>query len=149
MESLSEVLARHQRIALDSHVLLYFFEAHPEFGPPSRAVMRAVADGLPAVTTVLTLLDALVMPRRLRDQEIYDQHLTVLTTFPHLTLVPIDQAMAREAAELRARYPALRTPDALAIAAGLAHGATLYVTNDPRSFQVSEIQRLNLRDVVL
>jgi predicted nucleic acid-binding protein len=149
MESLSETLRHHQCIALHSNVLLYYFEAHPEFGPLSRAVMREVADGLPAVTTVLTLMDALVMPVRLKNQEQYDRHRSVLTNFPNLRVLPIDQAAAERAAVLRARSPRLTTPDALTIAVGLNEGATLFVTNDARTVQSSEIKVLNLRDALL
>jgi predicted nucleic acid-binding protein len=149
MESLTEALHRHRCIALDSNVLLYYFEAHPDFGPLSRAVMREVADGLAAVTTVLTLIDSLVMPLRLKDADLYAQHLAVLTGFPNLTLLPIDREVAEEAATLRARYPVLSTPDALTIAAGRRQSATLYVTNDARHVQLAEIGVLNLRDVLL
>jgi predicted nucleic acid-binding protein len=149
MESLIATLRRHQCIALHSNVLLYYFEAHPEFGPLSRAVMREVADGLAAVTSTLTLLDALVMPVRLKNEEQYDRHLSVLTTFPNLTVWPIDLAAAERAAALRARSPRLTTPDALAIAIGLNAGATLFVTNDARTLQSSDIAVLNLRDALL
>lgn len=146
MESLTETLHRHQCITLHSNVLLYYFEAHPEFGPLSRAVMREVADGLPAVTSVLTLMDALVMPVRLKNDEQYERHVSVLTSFPNLRLLPVDQAAAERAAALRARSPRLTTPDALTLAIGLNNGATLYVTNDARSVQFSEMKVLNLRD---
>jgi predicted nucleic acid-binding protein len=149
MEGLSEVLRRHPCIALDSNVLLYFFEAHPEYGPLSRAVMKEVADGLPAVTGMLTLMDALVMPVRLKRQDLYDQHLAALTSYPNLSVLPIDRPAVEGAARLRARYPSLSTPDALTIALGQLHGATLYVTNDPRPVQTKEMPVLNLRDVVL
>jgi predicted nucleic acid-binding protein len=149
MESLIESLRRHQCIAVHSNVLLYYFEAHPEFGPLSRTVMREVADGLPAVASVLTLMDALVMPVRLKNQEQYDRHLSILTGFPNLRLLPIDQETAERAASLRARSPRLTTPDALTIAIGLKEGATLYVTNDARNVQATEIKVLNLRDALL
>jgi predicted nucleic acid-binding protein len=147
MENVAEVLRGHQCIALDAHVVLYYFEAHPEYGPLSRAVMRQVADGLPAVTSVLTLMNALVMPLRLKNQELYDQHLMSLIDFPNLRVLPIDRDVAEQAAGLRARYPILRTPDALTIATGLLQNATLYVTNDPRHLQIAEIQVLNLREL--
>jgi predicted nucleic acid-binding protein len=147
MESLSEALRRHQCIALHSNVLLYYFEAHPEFGPLSRAVMREVADGLTAVTSPLTLMDALVMPVRLKNQEQYERHQSVLLNFPNLRVLPIDAEAAERAATLRARSPRLTTPDALTIAIGLGQGATLYVTNDPRTIQAAEIKVLNLRDI--
>jgi predicted nucleic acid-binding protein len=148
MEDLSEALGKHQRIALDSKVLLYYFEAHPEYGPLSRTVMRAVADGLMAVAPVLTLMDALVMPYRLKNHELAEQHLVCLTTFPNLSLIAIDREIAGRAALLRAHHPILRAPDALTIACGLAHNATLFVTNDSRHLQLPEMPVLNLREML-
>ncbi|MCC6628008.1 MAG: PIN domain-containing protein [Chloroflexi bacterium] len=147
MESLIAALRAHPCIALHSSVLVYYFEAHPDYGPLSRVVMREVADGLPAVTTTLTLMDALVMPLRLKNQEQYERHHSVLTTFLNLRLLPIDQAVVEQAAALRARAPRLSTPDALTIAVGRAHGATLYVINDARTVHGAEMDVLNLRDV--
>ncbi len=46
-----------------------------------------------------------------------------LVVIPHLSVVEIDQAVARRAADLRAKH-GIRTPDALQIAAALIHGAT-------------------------
>jgi predicted nucleic acid-binding protein len=40
-------------------------------------------------------------------------------------LVPVDRAIARSAARLRAEHPALRLPDALSLATALASDATL------------------------
>lgn len=40
-------------------------------------------------------------------------------------VVPVDRALARRAAELRARHRGLRPPDALSLAAALAQGAEL------------------------
>lgn len=148
MEELRSALAPHRCIVLASNVLLHYFEAHPEFGPLARAVMRQVADGLPAITSVLTLLDSLVMPLRLKQPDLYHQHLEVLTTFPNLLVLPIDQAVVERAATLRARYPMLGTPDALTIATGLLNQASLYVTNEPRHLQLAEIKILNLRSIV-
>ena len=62
-----------------------------------------------------------------------------------LTIVHLDARVARIGAELRAMY-GLRTPDALQIAACLAHGAEAFVTNDRRLRRVSKMRVMVLED---
>jgi predicted nucleic acid-binding protein len=50
---------------------------------------------------------------------------------PHLELVPLDMAIATEAARLRGAYGA-RTPDAVHAATALASRADVLVSNDQR-----------------
>jgi predicted nucleic acid-binding protein len=59
----------------------------------------------------------------------------------HLRTVPIDDALAERAAELRARHN-VRTPDALQLAAALLTGAAAFLTNDAALTCVSEIEVL-------
>lgn len=50
------------------------------------------------------------------------------------------------ASDLRAKY-AIRTPDALQIAAGLSLGATGFLTNDGRLKRVTELEVLLLDEI--
>lgn len=48
----------------------------------------------------------------------------------NIQVVAIDRAIARRAAELRAAHPALRLPDALAVATALRHGTELLTLDE-------------------
>ena len=61
----------------------------------------------------------------MRDYELYLAH------FPNLRVVPLDIALAREAAQVRA-VTRLRMPDAIQVAAARLSGADGIVTNDKR-----------------
>lgn len=54
---------------------------------------------------------------------------TFLTDFPNLTALPVDLAVASQAANLRTTTE-IRLPDALIIASGLLAGCELIVSND-------------------
>jgi predicted nucleic acid-binding protein len=74
-------------------------------------------------------MEALVLPIRKADaglQANFEQAL--LGT--DMRLLPISQAVLREAARLRAVIPALRTPDALHAATAIREGCALFLTND-------------------
>lgn len=139
MEELTAILAQQQRIALDTKIFIYHFESHPRFGPVAATIFQTVEAGLGAVTSMITLMEVLILPKRMGLIELYDRHLFTLLRFPHLELLPVDRALAEQAAQLRATYPTLRALDALNLGAGLLRGATLYVTNDERARQVREV----------
>jgi len=60
-------------------------------------------------------------------------------------LYPVDEIVAERAAEIRAQYQ-YRTPDAIQLATGLEHDATLFITNDKRLKNFLELTVLVLDD---
>ncbi len=119
-------------IALDTAVFIYFIEEHPTYLPPI-VPLFAFADGgeRALVTSVLTLLEVLVVPYRAGAAGLADRYEALLTRSRGLRLIPIDPAQTRVAAQLRARHR-VRTPDALQLAAALTSGCGSFVTNDRR-----------------
>lgn len=65
---------------------------------------------------------------------------------PSLTTVVINAAIAERAAALRVRYR-LRTPDALQVAAALAHGCEAFLTNDRDLARVTDLRMIILDDL--
>jgi predicted nucleic acid-binding protein len=59
--------------------------------------------------------------------ERYEAH---LSRARGLRLVEIDRPLLRSAAQVRARHPSVRTPDAIQLATALAAGCTTFVTGD-------------------
>ena len=113
-------------------VFSYQLAAHPRYAPLACAVLAAVEAGRVAgLATTLTLAEILTVPAKAGDrQAMYDYEL-YLTRFPHLELLPLDEALARETALVRAAT-GLRTPDAIQVAAARLAGAGALVTNDRR-----------------
>ena len=92
-------------------------------------------------------MELAIRPLRLGRSEIADAYESLVQDIEHLAVVGIDQRVGRIGAGLRASY-GMRTPDALQIAACLAHGATAFFTNDRRLCRVAEIEMLLLDDFV-
>lgn len=146
---MKDLLAGHERIALDTSILIYHFEAHPVFGAVCASVLRNVASGrCTAIVSELSLLELIVRPLQLGRQDAADEYETLISHMPHLELVPTDRAVVRRAAALRATY-ALRTPDALLLATAMVHGASLVLTNDRAWKKVTEIKVVCLGDITL
>ncbi len=134
-------------VALDTAPLIYFIEAHPQFGPIIRPLfVDRLGPGLNrGITSVVTLSEVLVQPLRMGRNDLVQQHRDFLTATPHFSLAEVSSGVALRAADLRARY-GLRLADAFQIAAALIYGATLFVTNDDGLRRVTELRVLVLKD---
>jgi predicted nucleic acid-binding protein len=82
--------------------------------------------------------EILVQPVRTGVSEEFDHFIADL----RIQVVPIGRPIARQAAELRAQYTALRLPDALALATALQRQAT-FLTLDLRLRRIAESHGLN------
>ena len=121
-------------VALDTCVLIYAMERHPELGPQARAVLEVLDDPagrLRGVVSTLALLEVLAQPLRLGRRDLAAAYRERLASpAGMLTLVPVSTTIAERAAELRASVPGLKTPDAIHAATALVHRADALITND-------------------
>jgi predicted nucleic acid-binding protein len=117
-------------VALDTVVFIYFIEENPDYLPVLEPVFNAIARGeLEAVTSELTLLEVLVEPYRQGRTALAEHYEALLSNSAGLRLLPLDRALLRTAARIRAR-DGLRTPDAIQAAAALVARCTSLLTND-------------------
>lgn len=122
--------AEGQTVGLDTAPLIYFIEEHPLYLPTVAPFFDALAQGrLRAVTSVVTLLEVLVHPLRYGREELAQQYRDILYNAEGLTVFPLTDTIAEEAAVLRAAHN-LRTPDAIQLATAKHMGASLFLTND-------------------
>jgi len=134
-------------VAFDSAPLIYYLEEHPRYLPLSRELFGAMAQQQTVgLTSVLTLLEVLVVPLRAGRETLASEYRRILSHSRGLTLFPIDQAICERAAKVRAENAWLRTPDALQIATAIEHGAQVIVTNDRRWKRLKEIPVVVLED---
>lgn len=134
------------KVALDTSLLIYFLEANPDYAQMVEPIFAA-ADRyeLRLVTSIVTLLEVLVLPYRQNRLDLVMAYQNILENNSSITLVAVNPSLAKIAAQLRAKY-ALRTPDALQIAAAIATEANVFLTNDLRLKSVTEIPVKVLKD---
>jgi predicted nucleic acid-binding protein len=139
-------LQAHDVIGLDTAIFIYHFEAHPRYLPLTTAALSGVAQGeRQGVTSVITLMELTVRPHQLERPAVAQHYEALLSHFPHLTMVDVDRAVARRAAELRGRYR-VRPADALQVATSLVHMATAFLTNDRRLARLQPLIDIILLD---
>lgn len=144
---LSEALGKIKTIFLDTAPIIYFIEAHHEFGPLVKQVVELMnANRIEAFTSVLTLSEVLPKPVETGNDELAEKFKTYLKNGPNLTLLPIGETIGETAGALRGKYPYLKTVDAVQIAAALDAGAEAFLTNDKKLSKIMEVKILVLKD---
>ena len=129
-----------QRLFLDTPPVIYFVERHPRYADVVREVFVRVRDGIPlAVTSPVTLAECLVAPLRQGQTQLQQDFIDVLVYGQNITFFPIDAALGRRAAEVRAQYN-LSLPDAIQIAVALHAGCEAILTNDLDLRRVTELR---------
>jgi predicted nucleic acid-binding protein len=132
VEALRRDLAACRLVVLDTCVLSYHLSQHPRYTPLTDVVLAAVEAGdVAGLITTVTLAEVLVVPAKAGDRRAMQDYELYLMRFPHLEIVSMDAALARETALVRAEA-GLRMPDAVQMAAARLYGADAAVTNDHR-----------------
>ena len=149
IDDLRQNLAAHTLVLLDTMVFSYQLANHARYAPLTNAVLEAVESGeVRGLTTTVTLAKILTVPAKAGSTRAMQDYKIYLTQFPNLTVIPLDNALARKTALVRAET-GLRTPDAVQVTAARLAGAGAIVTNDRRwTRQVHDPQLLILDDYV-
>jgi predicted nucleic acid-binding protein len=128
MEWIAQV--RGKLVGLDTAPIIYYIERHPLYIETLRSFFQAVNKGECAlVTSVMSLLEVLVIPIRLGNTDLARQYQDILFKTKGLTTMSISPNIAEEAAKLRASYN-IRTPDAIQMAIATFARAEFFLTND-------------------
>jgi predicted nucleic acid-binding protein len=145
--NLPERLRSVSRVFLDTAPVIYYVEENPRYLARVEPVFSALDDGtLTAVTSPVTLAECVVMPFRFGQSELVAAFRDTITTGENTLFISIDDAIAEKAGDLRTRY-GLSLTDTFQIAAALASGCDLFLTNDRDLKQVTEIEVLVLDDL--
>ncbi|MEY2513812.1 MAG: hypothetical protein QOJ89_1170 [bacterium] len=110
------------QVALDADVIIAFLDAADD--QHERAVDELpprLAAGDRVLVCASVFAEVMVRPSQHGTEATVDEFLDAIGA----TVVVVDRGLARRAAHLRARHPALRLPDALSLAAALTSGAEL------------------------
>ncbi len=133
-------------VALDTCVFIYFIEANQDYLRAVEPVFQKIdASNLSAVTSSLTLLETLVVPYRVGDQDLAERYERLLTDSRGLTCEPIGNSILKAAAMIRAKT-GIRTPDAVQLSTAIRAGCTTFVTNDRRLPSLGRLEVVQIND---
>ncbi len=127
-------------IFLDTAPVIYYVEAHPFYFPKVEKLFEHIDKGMvTAVTSQITLSECLILPYRLKSEELAQKFSALIVGGANTLFIPIDDSMAKQAAKLRVKYN-LSLTDAMQIAAALAAGCDAFLTNDIALKRVRELK---------
>jgi predicted nucleic acid-binding protein len=119
-----------QIYALDTVVLIYFLERHPDYYDGAKNLFRRIEAGeISAVLSTLVFAELLVPAFRLNKTQLIHKIIRSLSNFPNLKMVPVSPDISIDAARLRAKI-GIRTPDAIHLSTAFASNAKGLITND-------------------
>jgi predicted nucleic acid-binding protein len=123
---------RRGKIYIDANILIYAMEGHDIYGPALAKLLIAIEEGrVRALTSELSLAEVLVGPLRDDDSVGCAVFELLLEAESSLKTVPVDRAVLKRSAEIRATSRA-RLPDAIHLATAELMECAFFVTEDRR-----------------
>ncbi len=127
---LERFLKKHRTLALDTGVFIYFVETHQNYFLLCNRIFEAIENNeVRASTSTLSLLEVLVQPYRMNNEELVLKFYALMSTYPNLAWIDMSLNIADLAAKLRAQHR-LKTPDSIQAASAIVSGATGFICND-------------------
>ena len=141
-------MKQHRIIGIDTMVFIYLLEDHPVFSEVCGNILEQIETGnIRGVTSVITLLEIMVKPKKDNKQSIADDYQMIISNFPNLDVVDVDMEISNIASTLRGNYN-IKTPDAIQIATCIYKGGTAFFTNDSMLKKVKEVEVILLKDII-
>ena len=145
---MEELNLKGKIIGLDTMIFIYHFEENQIYSPLTFSIFESLEKGnINAVTSILTLLEILVKPKRENNLILTEKYKILFETFPNLQMKTLDENIADIASSLRANYN-INTPDAIQVATSLEAQADIFITNDASLKKVTEIKVLLLSELL-
>lgn len=118
------------KVYLDTNIVIYAIEGFADLAAQIQALLQALDDAqIVAVTSELTLAEALIKPLKDQNQPGQEAYQKFLTPTSALQVVPISREILEEAARLRSTTK-LKLPDAIHLATATLNGCDSFLTND-------------------
>lgn len=121
------------RIYFDSCLAIYVVEENPTFAPLVESRL-ANSQNVSITVSALTEMECLIMPIRKQNQALIDKF---NEWFDKVEILSFGREIFQQAAQLRADYQSLKTPDAIHLSTALHHRCDEFWTNDNRLDKVA------------
>ena len=139
---------KSKTVFLDTAPLIYYIEENRNYSSILNKLFLANSKGeFLFQTSVITLLEVLVLPMRENEQQLVEEYQNILCNSPSIEIIDLTIDIAIKAASLRAKY-GLKTPDSIQVATALNASSEFFLTNDIRLKAISEIEILILDEIV-
>ena len=141
------VIPSDSKVYIDTVVAIYSVEWNPEYFELLQPLwLKFQSEEIELISSELILMETLVLPLRNEDSLLINAYEELLLSEP-MQLVPIDQSILRQAANLRATN-SIKTPDAIHAATAMAVNCDLFITNDKGFRNLAELPVVILSEIL-
>ena len=135
-----------KKIFFDTSPLIYFLDENSIFKTKMNEIFYEILNGeIQFTTSAVTVEEFLVFPYRNNDYSAVESFWTFINE-GNIDILQIDNAVAVEAAKIRAEYKHFKTMDALQLAAAICGGCDLFLTNDKQLKQFDKIKCVTVEE---
>ncbi|MCI5158055.1 MAG: type II toxin-antitoxin system VapC family toxin [Candidatus Electrothrix sp. AUS1_2] len=129
-----ESILHNGSIYLDTNIFIYALEGYAEYSEVIRKIFRAIDQGaVQAVTSELTLAEALVKPFLVQDESLVALYQSVIQNSSVLSVHPLNRQLLIRAARTRAQTASrISLADAVHLATARSMQCHSFLTNDRR-----------------
>jgi predicted nucleic acid-binding protein len=136
-----------KKVFLDTAPFIYYIEGNIQYQKILNQLFKLNLKGeIIFSTSVLTLLELLVVPIRNKRFDLVEQYENILSNSTSLELVEINLTISKLAAEYRAQFN-FKTPDAIQLASATFCDADFFLTND-KQLKQNKIKTIVLQEVI-
>jgi len=132
--------------AVDSMILIYFTEDNPKFADQAEKLLKNASH---ITISAMGFGEILAGFEKQNDKNGKLQFLSFLEALKNISIISFTKQEALIFAQLRAKYPSIKPPDAIHLATAICSGADAFVTNDKNLRQVEEIEVLLLSKAII
>jgi predicted nucleic acid-binding protein len=140
-----------ESISLDSNIFIALNDVENGFHKPAKNLLFEINEINPKVcVSILVFEEFLVKFYQEKPKESLAYFENFLTGGGRFKVLNVDKSIARKAAQIRAKYPKIKTPDAIHLACAIEAGVKMFITTDrglPQKIENLEIT--NLKDLKL
>lgn len=138
------VFGRHERIAIDSNVLIYLFEGSGRLADRAAELLDGIAAGqAQGFIAMLAIAEICSGPAAAGERALVERYVDELRSLENIRLVPLTADLATDAAVLRGSG-SLTLADAIHLASARDAGASAFVTNDRRIKTIAQLEVIYL-----
>jgi predicted nucleic acid-binding protein len=125
---------------IDTAPFIYLIEDHPSFADKViQLISDALIHGDTFMTSVITVLEFSVKPEMENRQDIILKFHELLDKL-NCQIEEVDLKIATKSYQLKAKYPFLKSMDAIQISTALLTDCVEFITNDNKLAQIDEIK---------
>lgn len=145
---IKDLLSKNNTLFLDTSVFIYYIEKNNKYFDIVNQIFSTQNQNIKFITSTITLLEVLTQPLKLGNHDLAKQYSDIILHSANILVLPVDSEIAFKSAQLRAKYNFIKTPDSIQLAISEISKSNIFITNDTKLKNITEISITLLDELV-